>query len=89
MPQRVPSILLTDWSDKHEGLAFRTGMILTLPKNGILHSPERHSLERYSGRRIAEILLHSGEITKDYDVIKIIHRETFAAKVINDHIVVL
>ena len=69
--------------------AFSTGMVFTLPENGIFHSPERHRLELHPGGRVAKILLHSGEVAKDHDVIEIIHRETFIAEIINDHIVVL
>lgn len=69
--------------------ALGTGMIFTLPENGTLHGSERHCLERHPSGRVTKILLDSGEIAEDHDVVKIIHWEMFTAEIINDHIVVL
>ena len=64
-------------------------MILTLPENGILHGPERHSLELYASRRIAKILLHSREIPEDHNIVELVHRETPVAEEVDHQVVVL
>lgn len=69
--------------------AFGTGVVFTIPENGILHGSERHSLELHASRRIAEILLHSGEIPENHNIVEIIHREPPVAEKVNHQIVVL
>ena len=70
-------------------VAFGTGVVFAIPENGILHGSERHSLELHASRRIAEILLHSGEIPENHNIVEIIHRETPVAEKVNHQIVVL
>ena len=60
-----------------------------VPKNGILHGPERHSLELHANRRVTEILLQSGEVAEDHDIVKIIHWEASVTEEVDHQIVVL
>ena len=64
-------------------------MIFTFPENGVLHGPERHSFEVHPHWGGTDVLLHSGEITKDHDIIELVHRETPVAEEVDHQVVVL
>ena len=62
---------------------------LVMSSDGILHSPERHRFELHASGRITEILLHSGKIAEDHDVVVVVHWEMSAVKKLDHQIVFL